>query len=648
MENRKFRQLTEKEIATLLVYGCSADNWKDIEVADAFSPNFIANVHFSGKCTLGVYEHVFELPGGIKKHSGIYNCLLHNCTVGNDVFIDKINNYISNYTIQEKAYIENVNLILTEGNATFGNGTQVTVINEGGGREVPIFDYLSAPLAYLLAIYRSRPKLISSIEKNIHKYVQSVSAKKGTIGKNAKITNCGKIKNVRVGNFATVEGTVLLESGTINSNQLAPSFIGEGVQAKDFILSTGATVSGASILEKCFVGQGSVIDKQFSAVDSLFFANCQLMNGEAVSVFAGPYTVSHHKSTLLIAAMFSFMNAGSGSNQSNHLYKLGPMHQGIVGRGSKLASSSYILFPAEIGIFTTVLGQHKSHPDTSLLPFSYLIDNNGKSFIVPAANLKSVGIVRDAQKWQARDNRTDAEKLDPICFELFNPYSIGKILEAIERLKSLQKTYGKIDVYEYNGCFINRSSLEKAIEIYQLAILQFLGKQIVTRFDNFEKLETATTETGKGDWSDLSGLIVPKSEVEKLISSIENEDLCIDEIDKRLNEFHNNYSDYVWAWTVELLEKQVQKTISALAKDEIVSLLNETLNASQNLNELLLEDAKKEFSEQVKTSYGYENTDKNGDFEAIRGNYEENEFVKTLKKEIKQHKDKISKIIEEI
>ena len=46
--------------------------------------------------------------------------------------------------------------------------------------------------------------------------------------------------------------------------------------------------------------------------------------------------MTHHKSTLLIAGMFSFMNAGSGSNQSNHMYKLGPIHQGAMERGAKI------------------------------------------------------------------------------------------------------------------------------------------------------------------------------------------------------------------------------------------------------------------------------------------------------------------------
>ena len=95
------------------------------------------------------------------------------------------------------------------------------------------------------------------------------------------------------------------------------------------------------------MGQACVLKQNYSASDSLFFSNSQGMNGEASAVFAGPFTVTHHKSTLLISGMFSFMNAGSGSNQSNHMYKLGPIHQGILERGAKTTSDS--LFMASQG-----------------------------------------------------------------------------------------------------------------------------------------------------------------------------------------------------------------------------------------------------------------------------------------------------------
>ena len=96
--------------------------------------------------------------------------------------------------------------------------------------------------------------------------------------------------------------------------------------------------------------------KGFTAAESLFSPNSHCENGEAASIFAGPYTVSHHKSSLLIAGMFSFFNAGSGSNQSNHLFKSGAVHQAVHLRGCKFASSAYIMSPALEGAFTMVMG----------------------------------------------------------------------------------------------------------------------------------------------------------------------------------------------------------------------------------------------------------------------------------------------------
>lgn len=87
----------------------------------------------------------------------------------------------------------------------------------------------------------------------------------------------------------------------------------------------------------------------------------------------GPYSVCHlHKSTLLIGGLFSFSNSGSSSfNQSNHA--TGPYPPWIVERGCKLASDSYLLWPAHIGAFN-VKGRHSSgRTQGKPFPFSYLV-----------------------------------------------------------------------------------------------------------------------------------------------------------------------------------------------------------------------------------------------------------------------------------
>jgi hypothetical protein len=641
-----YRNLTEKEIATMTVYGCTAENWKDVKVTEEFSPEFISNVHFSGIVLLGTYHKIFELVGGLKKHSGVYNCILHNCTVENDVYIDKINNYIANYHIREGSYIENVDLMVVSGLTSFGNGVKVPVLNEGGGREIPIFDYLSAPLAYILTLYRHRPKLIANLQKLIDDYSLKQQSDIGTIGKNVRIVNSGSLKNVRVGDYAKIEGASLLENGTINSNVQAPVIIGSGVKCNDFILSSGVSITDSTLISCCFVGQGCIMGKHYSALDSLFFSNCQGMHGEATAIFAGPYTVSHHKSSLLIAGMFSFLNAGSGSNQSNHMYKLGPIHQGIAERGSKTTSDSYLLWPAKIGAFTLVMGRHTKHSDTSDLPFSYLIENATESFLVPGANLRSVGTIRDAQKWPKRDNRKDSRRLDPINFNLLSPYTIQKMIKGVEVLQSLQQISGETtDIYSYQNCNIRNSSLIKGLDLYNIGIYKFLGNSLInrlkgTRFktiDEVRKQLRPDTKKGLGEWLDLSGLIAPKNEIDNLLLKIETDPITLDEIQSCFELIHEDYYNYEWTWACQKLEGYWGKSYEQVTFENLVDTVEHWKASVVKLDELIYNDAKKEFNLNAKTGFGVDGNEeqKNLDFESVRGSFESNPFVLEVLNHIK-------------
>lgn len=642
---KTYRKLTEKEIATLTVYGCTAEKWDNIKVAENFNPVYVSNVHFSGNVSIGTFDKIFELAGGLKKHAGIYNCTIHNCTIGNDVFIDKIHNYIANYNIDDATYIENVNLVVVDGETTFGNGVRVPVMNEGGGREIPVFDGLSAPLAYILTLYRHRPLLIQNLQQLIDEYALKLKSENGTIGKNVRIVNCSTIRNVRVGDNAVIEGASILENGSINSNAEAPVIIGSGVKCKDFILSSGVSVTDSTLVSKCFIGQGCILGKHYSALDSLFFSNCQGMHGEATAIFAGPYTVSHHKSTLLIAGMFSFLNAGSGSNQSNHMYKLGPIHQGICERGAKTTSDSYLLWPAKIGAFTLVMGRHYKHSDTSDLPFSYLIENATDSFLVPGVNLRSVGTIRDAQKWPKRDNRQDSHKLDPINFNLLSPYTISKMMKGVNVLCNLQKIAGETtEIYAWQNCSIKNSSLRKGIDLYNLAINKFLGNSLISRLGNtlYKNLGELRfrlrpdTEIGSGEWIDLSGLLVPKNAIEHLLDCIEDGTCNLENIHQKLWEMHSNYYTYEWTWAKEKLEEAWKKPIDEVTFEDIIDTVEKWKNSVVQLDNFLYNDARKEFDLNSKTGFGVDGDEeqKHRDFESVRGSFESNPFVTEVIKHI--------------
>jgi NDP-sugar pyrophosphorylase family protein len=636
---KTYRSLTPTEIETLINQNCSSDNWENIQVAENFDAKKVKRVIFTGQIRLGVFEKEYILDGNIRRNSGLFNATIHNCVIGDNVYIGKINSYLANYNIGDDTYIENLDLIAVTNKSTFGNGTPVSALNEGGGREVPACDHLSAHVAYMMSLYRHRPQMIGNLEKLIQAYKDSIASEMGNIGKNVSIRNCKIIKNVKIGDCATIEGCAELINGSINSNNDAPVYFGINVIAHDFIVSSGSEITEGALLDRCFVGQACQIGKQYSAIDSLFFCNCQGFHGEATAVFAGPFTVTHHKSSLLIAGMFSFLNAGSGSNQSNHMYKLGPIHQGIVERGSKTTSDSYILWPAKIGAFTLVMGRHTDHSDTSSLPFSYMIEEENETILVPAANLKSVGTIRDAQKWPKRDKRKDPEKLDQINFNLLSPYTIQKMMAGQEILRSLQAISGEAcDIYYYHNTKIKNSSLRNGLNLYDMGIHKFLGNSLIKRLEktNFKTIEEIRlrlrpdTPVGTGEWVDVAGLIAPKSAIDGIIDGIEqNKFESIEQLNACFADIHKNYYILEWTWAIQKIQERLNKTIEEITVDDVIDLVEKWKKSVILLDEILYEDAKKEFTLKVKTSFGVDGTDeeKQKDFENVRGDFDKNPFV---------------------
>lgn len=643
---KNYRSLTNEEINRLEAQACSASDWNDVQVDEYFTPDYVHHARFSGKVRLGVFEYEFALPGGICKHAGLSYVTLHNVTVGDNCCIENVKNYIANYEIGAYTFIENVDIILVDKKSRFGNGVEVSVLNETGGREVMIHDRLSAHQAYIMALYRHRPQLIERMKALIEAYADEHASDVGTIGSHVTIVNSGYIKNVRIGDYCEIEGAGRLKNGSINSNVADPVHIGYGVVCDDFIISSGSHIEDGTMITRCFVGQACHMGHNYSASDSLFFSNCQEENGEACAIFAGPFTVTHHKSTLLIAGMFSFMNAGSGSNQSNHMYKLGPIHQGALERGAKTTSDSYILWPARIGAFSLVMGRHVNHPDTSDLPFSYLIEDKNTTYLAPGVNLRSVGTIRDAQKWPKRDLRKDPVRLDQINYNLLSPYTIQKMMKGRSILKELQRVSGETsEIYSYQSAKIKNSALNKGIGFYETAIHKFLGNSVIKRlegicFKNNEEIRCRLqpdTVIGEGEWVDISGLIAPKTEIERLMNDIETGTLyTVDQIHDRFAEMHANYYTYEWTWAYgKMLEFYGLNAETITAKD-IIDIVHQWQKSVVGLDRMVYEDAKKEFSLTSMTGFGADGSKEEQvlDFEQVRGVFESNPFVTAVLKHI--------------
>ena len=586
-----YRLLSDEEIGILEENGCTAEDWTSLNVDYDFNPAFIRNVRFYGTVNLGVFEKNIEVTNGFMKHSGISNATLRNVTIGDNCLIENVGCYINNYVIGDECCICNVATMETTAEATFGEGNTISVLNEAGNGNVVLFRGLTANIAALMVAHPDDKDLSAALKTMARNDISQRLADRGTIGNRVRITNTTEITNTNIDDNCEVNGACRLSDCTLAAAPDDSVYIGSGVICENSIIADGSSVLNSAKVFNCYVGEACQITNGFTAESSLFFANTYMANGEACAAFCGPFSASHHKSSLLIGCMTSFYNAGSCTNFSNHAYKMGPVHYGTLERGSKTASGSHTLLPATIGAFSMCMGKISGHPDTRRLPFSYIIGTGRDTILVPGKNIATVGLYRDISKWPRRDVRMESAKNTLINYDWLSPFTINEIMEGREELGRLLRIQGEdAAVYEYEGCKMSGKSLRRGLRLYDMAVELFIGEVFMSH-----DLDDRCAASGAGGWSDLSGLLLPSSEVERVIEKIKLGIIStVNDLTEVFVAYNDMYGEYLWTFTVSLIKYY-------LGKDELTEedfeLMRERGKAAREawLDEIR-RDAEKEFS----------------------------------------------------
>jgi hypothetical protein len=551
---KNYRNLTNEEINVLESNSCWAEDWNRVMVDEAFTPYGFHRVILYGDIRLGKFEKQVEVTKGFTKHAGISDATLRNVTVGDNCLIEKVGNFINNYTIGDDCYISNISTMETTEGATYGEGHMVSVLNEMGDGNLILFRDLNSQLAALMVKYFKDKQLKDSLTRLINEEIRFTQPERGTLGNGVKIINSKEVTNTVVGDDCEINGAARLSDCTILSSKDDSVYIGTGVISENSIICNGCSITNSVKMQDCFVGEACQITNGFTAEASVFFANSYMANGEACAAFCGPFSASHHKSSLLIGGEFSFYNAGSNTNFSNHAYKMGPLHYGTLERGTKTASGAYILMPAKIGAFSVCFGKLMNHPDMRCLPFAYLLAYGETMYIVPGRNITTVGLYRDIKKWPKRDKRAASSRKSIINFDWLSPFTVGEIVQGKKILENLQKAGGKkVSSYNFQEYIINASSLEKGIKYYDIALRIYMGA-VLKRAVKGGFLGKPTSTVGEGQWNDLSGLLLPASEEQRLLDDIKSGTLeSISDVLQRFYDINDHYREYQWAWTYKLI-----------------------------------------------------------------------------------------------
>lgn len=585
-----YRPLTDDEIIVLEEKGCTAEDWTSVNVADDFNPSHIKDVRFYGTVNLGVFEKNIEVTQGFHVHSGVRNATLRNATIGDNCLIENIGNYISNYVIGEECCIRNVCTMETTAEATFGEGNIISVLNEAGSGNVVIFRGLTSNLAALMVAHSGDKDLSAALKTMAKNDVSGRLTGTGTVGDYVRIINTTEITNTNIADNCEINGACRLSDCTLAAEADDNVYIGSGVICENSVIADGSSVLNSAKLFNCFVGEACQITNGFTAENSLFFANSYMANGEACAAFCGPFSASHHKSTLLIGCMTSFYNAGSATNFSNHAYKMGPLHYGTLERGSKTASGSHTLLPARIGAFSVCLGKITTHPDTTSLPFSYVIGEGRETYVVPGRNIATVGLYRDITKWPRRDVRIKGSRKSIVNYDWLSPLTANEVVKGHQLLADLRQNAGQKTAFcTADGNKLIIKSLEKGLQLYAMAVEIFIGEVLMSH-----DISDPVTASGAGEWRDLAGLLMPASEEERLAEKIRYGMIDnIGTLKNMLEAYNERYADYLWAFTVSLMKEWLGK--DELTEEDALQLRMRGMAARRAWLDMIREDAEKEY-----------------------------------------------------
>ncbi len=497
-----YRPLTEYEIQIFENNNCWAEDWARVEVVEeGFQPKFFHRVMFYGDIRLGRFEKNVEVTKDFVKHSGINDATLRNVSVGNNCLIEKVGNYINNYTIGDDCIITNISVMETTEGATYGEGNIIAVLNEVGDGNIILFHDLNSQFAAFMVKHFKDKDLKNAIRRLISEELTRTNPDRGTIGNNVKIVNTKEITNTVIQDDCEISGASRLSDCTILSSEHASVYIGTGVICENSIISDGSSIINSVKMQDCFVGEACQISNGFTASQSVFFANSFMANGEACAAFCG-----------------------------------------------------HILMPATIGTFSVCFGKLMHHPNTQALPFSYLIASGDTMFLVPGRNITTVGLYRDIRKWPKRDMRPQESQKSIVNFDWLSPFSVGEIIRGKKILENLLQASGEnVSSYIYHEYVINASSLHKGIKFYDIALKIYMGA-VLKRAHKWGFFGKPETQVGLGKWNDLSGLLLPESEEQRLIEDIKNGEIeTIQDVIDRFTVINDNYRKYQWAWTYRLI-----------------------------------------------------------------------------------------------
>ncbi|MCX7919209.1 MAG: DUF4954 family protein [bacterium] len=468
--------LTAAQITKLKKNGNFAEDWEKIKVADGFDPDRVRNSMFYGEVYIGKFDENISVETGIELPSGIYNSTIVNTIIGDNALIYSVK-LLANYWIQEKAVISNVGELATRKATSFGNGVELSLAIETGGREVKTYGEITVEVATKIASSRKDKNLLAEYEKLVAEYVNKATSSKGIVCEGAMVKNTNKVLETFIGAFGIIDNANIVLNSTLLSNKDEKTEISNGAYVKNSIIQWGSEVTSNGIVDSSVLTEHSHVEREGLVTNSILGPNTGVAEGEVTASLVGPFVGFHHQS-LLIAAFWpeGKGNVGYGANVgSNHTSRV-PDQEIWCGEGTFFGLSVDIKFPANFSQspYTILATGVTTLPQKVAFPFS-LINSPAEFYpgVPPAYNELIPGWVLSDNLYSVKRNegkymKRNKAKRSKFEFEVFRPDIIDLMLDARKRLQAAsgKEVYTDKDIKGLGKNFLLEKSRKKGIETY--------------------------------------------------------------------------------------------------------------------------------------------------------------------------------------
>jgi hypothetical protein len=486
----ELRELSTSEIDELKSQGNICADWTGIRVAPAFSTARIWQNHFIGSVVLGEYcgDNLPDRTGGGSLPSGIYRSTLEDSHIGSNCAIHNCPGIYRTLVVRDSLVSNsNTGLLLEDSRGIlYGNGVEIPIGVETGGREIALYSDLSMQLAEFVLRHPGDAGVGNAYRKHLDTYLEQIRFDWTIIDKHSRIMDTKSLINSYIGPYSIIRGADEIRNSSIFSTREDPTHVGNSSVVRNSIVQDGVEINDASIIQNSMLFEHSHAEHHGKIVDSIIGPNSGVSKGEITSCLLGPFVGFHHQS-LLIAAFWpgGRGNVGYGANVgSNHTSRM-PDQECWPGEGMFFGLSCAIKYPANFAAapYTIVAAGVTTLPQKLEFPFSlinepvgyYLEVPPGFNNLVPAWGLYNnlYALKRNEGKYRTR-NKARRNEFD---LRLFRPEIIGYMETALGYLENIseRKTiYLPGDIPGIGKNMLTDENRLRALEAYRFFI-RYIG-----------------------------------------------------------------------------------------------------------------------------------------------------------------------------